>query len=361
MAKPDLNDGYLMVAHELMAAVMTAHVPQEARVVLFEVFSQLYGPAKLKEAILAPPEIARRTGLKPANVWRGIGFLVTNGMLVRDPASGTYRWVKDYARWGVEGKPLLSPQMASYAVHAPMLAMSHKVPKNPQTPKRKAPADRIGFDTNSTNADVSKDGRSYRKRYDGRIENDTIPPYREKEKYNYNNDGGDEEIASVSDSGEEAEGIEPFEATPADPLPAPVDARPAPVPGELRRPFRPDPAELERVRAWVLSELGPDNPAVMNVGRFSPQYPLAWIEQAIEEALSTPGMRPNDAWRYAYRCLSDWWKLGGPPKAQTRITARIAAPLGLPSPVRLTAQQERKRLQRAAYSDNGTDESEEHR
>ena len=136
MAKPDLDDGYLQVAHALFAALMVVQMPQEARIVLSEVLSQVYGPARRAAATLDPLELARLTGLQRPHVWRGISFLVKNGMLIRSPIDDTYRWVKDYEKWGCDGVPLLPPKLAAFALHAPGRTRAYRADPEPR-PARK--------------------------------------------------------------------------------------------------------------------------------------------------------------------------------------------------------------------------------
>ena len=76
MAKPDLDDGWLKYAHELDAALAVADFTKGARIVLREVFSQVFGPAKSKTARLSPSEIGRRVGMARQNVMRGIDELL---------------------------------------------------------------------------------------------------------------------------------------------------------------------------------------------------------------------------------------------------------------------------------------------
>ena len=118
MAHPDCDDGWLRYAHELDAALAIADWTKGARLVLREVFAQVFGPAKRKAATLAPTDIARRVGGNKSNVIRAIRELVDGGALIR-AEDGTYTFVKDYEVWTRRHKgrtvPRLSPAEVAYA------------------------------------------------------------------------------------------------------------------------------------------------------------------------------------------------------------------------------------------------------
>lgn len=125
MAKPDTEDGWLMYAHELDAAVAAADFSKGARIVLREQFAQIYGPAKLRAAELIPAVIAERSGLKRQNVYRYIEDLVESNVLRRLDATH-YAFVKDYEAWTRGGQPRLSPAEVRYAREAAVNAMAYK-------------------------------------------------------------------------------------------------------------------------------------------------------------------------------------------------------------------------------------------
>jgi hypothetical protein len=127
MARPDLDDGWLKYAHELDAALAVADFTKGARIVLREVFAQIFGPAKLAHAELSPTEIGRRCGMNKAHVMRAITELIDSSVLVRhDQCSFTF--VKDYERWTYKGRPRLTETEISYARHAPRVALSYRNP-----------------------------------------------------------------------------------------------------------------------------------------------------------------------------------------------------------------------------------------
>lgn len=107
MAKPDLDDGYLRIAHELFAALALAGFTKWEWAVLNEVLDQLYGPRKGPTAFLYPSEIARHVSTYKQSIGRAITDLVAAGVLVKT-GEGEYAFVKDYERWTRRGKPRLT-------------------------------------------------------------------------------------------------------------------------------------------------------------------------------------------------------------------------------------------------------------
>ncbi|HWA83654.1 MAG TPA: replication protein [Fimbriimonadaceae bacterium] len=123
MAKPDLDDGYLRVAHELFAAIALAGFSKWEMVVLREVFDQIYGPAKSKVARLSPTDVATRAGTYKESIVRAIRTLVAAGVLVKT-AEGEYRFIKDYDAWRHGERPRFSPSESTYCASAKRIKAS---------------------------------------------------------------------------------------------------------------------------------------------------------------------------------------------------------------------------------------------
>jgi hypothetical protein len=96
--KPDTDDGWLKIAHELAAALDTAGFGKVERVALNVVFSQTYGRAKRKTAILSPTEIGHRWGYAKQSVERSIKSLCVANVLKKTPG-GEYQFNKLYRTW----------------------------------------------------------------------------------------------------------------------------------------------------------------------------------------------------------------------------------------------------------------------
>lgn len=122
MAKPDCDDGWFKLAHELAGAMEVADFTKAERVVLRFVFLQVFGPARRKLAELSPTDIARRAGMQKQNVDRAIKSLVAGGTL-QHRGGRLYRFVKDYDQWTRNGAPRLSPAERAWVAGNPALAM----------------------------------------------------------------------------------------------------------------------------------------------------------------------------------------------------------------------------------------------
>ncbi len=131
MAKPDCDDGWLKYAHELDAALAVADFSKGARIVLREVFAQIFGPAKAPTARLSPAEIAGRSGHIREHISRAIKELVGSGTLSCE-ADGSYRFTKDYESWtgytrsGSTGTPRLTAAEVVYCKNAAAVALAYK-------------------------------------------------------------------------------------------------------------------------------------------------------------------------------------------------------------------------------------------
>lgn len=106
MAKPDCNDGFMMLAHELFAALALAGFNRWEWAVIREVLSQVYGPKRSRTATLSPSEIAGRLGTFKESIMRATRSLVDAGVIVKLDGL-EYRFVKDYERWRKGENPLL--------------------------------------------------------------------------------------------------------------------------------------------------------------------------------------------------------------------------------------------------------------
>jgi hypothetical protein len=123
VAKPDLKDGYFLIAYELMAAVAAAGFNRGAQIVLCEVFAQIYGLAKRKEAVLSPSDIAHRTKYDRSNLIRSIRELTKANVLV-NVGEIRYRFNKDYETWKLNETPEQRSLRLAYSRFAPTLAKS---------------------------------------------------------------------------------------------------------------------------------------------------------------------------------------------------------------------------------------------
>lgn len=104
MSHPDTDEGWFILVHALDGALACADFTKGARIVIHEVFAQIYGPAKRKRAVLSPTDLGKRFGRDKQYFGRAIRELVTAGALEKFPTD--YKWIKYYQRWtNANGSP----------------------------------------------------------------------------------------------------------------------------------------------------------------------------------------------------------------------------------------------------------------
>lgn len=129
MASPDLDNGYLRLAHELFAAVCCAGFSKWEMVVLREVFDQIYGPRKARTATLPLSDIAGRAGTYKQTIYRAVQSLVDAGVIAKN-AEGAIRFIKDYESWRQGDSPRFSPSEIAYCAAAKRIKPSNLVVNN---------------------------------------------------------------------------------------------------------------------------------------------------------------------------------------------------------------------------------------
>ncbi len=288
MAKPDLDDGWFMLAYELVAALMVAQIPKEARIVLFEVLSQLYGPSKRESARLSPTEIAERTGLAKPNVARGVAFLLKNGVLDRDGLHD-YTFVKDYEAWGTPGDPLVPAKLADYAVKVPKRLKLEGECKGPKPGRKRV----IETDNRSKDASVDNpltDVDRLSKNDDFVIHLDNAPP--------------------ISENREVVVVVEDEPATGSDSRPVIETDNASKKANDpaiwSQRPFKHDPTDVARVKEQV-EALNPMAFLGQKVENLKSAYPLDWILKAFVRAA---GQSDGNLAAYANTLLIAAWQRG---------------------------------------------------
>jgi hypothetical protein len=125
MAKPDCDDGWFKLSHELDAALAVADFTKGARIVLREVFSQIYGPAKRTIAVISAADLGRRYGRPRQYFSRALEELDASGSIRRlDP--NRVRFAKDYSGWTfTDGSPRLTTAEISACSVAPQVSLAY--------------------------------------------------------------------------------------------------------------------------------------------------------------------------------------------------------------------------------------------
>jgi hypothetical protein len=117
MARPQVEEGFVMIALDLFVALLTADIPNGEAIILAEVLSQCYGPVKRRRVHLDLAEIEHRTGVHRNNVRRAIGGLIEANILARND-DGTYSFLKDWEAWRPRGKPFVERLNGGLAMFA---------------------------------------------------------------------------------------------------------------------------------------------------------------------------------------------------------------------------------------------------
>lgn len=107
MATPQVEDGYVRIARELMDALCKHRIPGEARQVLDFIIRKTYGFNKKADEI-SLSQFESGTGLKRPAVCRALRKLQTSNMIIKDakplPSASLYSVNKDYDNWDTVSK-----------------------------------------------------------------------------------------------------------------------------------------------------------------------------------------------------------------------------------------------------------------
>jgi hypothetical protein len=106
MASPQTENGFVMIALDLFAAIMMADLPNRCMIVLSYHLIHSYGPTKKRDVFLDPATIEEHTRLHRNNVRRAVKELADAKILMRR-VGGAYRFNKDYEAWMPGGKPFV--------------------------------------------------------------------------------------------------------------------------------------------------------------------------------------------------------------------------------------------------------------
>lgn len=298
MAKPDLDDGWFKVAYELLPPLMMCCQRVEASIVLCEVLAQTYGRGKRETAKLEPVKIAARTGRKREYIWKGIRELTANGVIEK-MGDGTYRFEKDYEKWGTDEKRLVEAPLARYFAAFPYIAKvydpdSDRLPSGPcRGPERGPSQGPISDEPHESPEDVSGPSQGPLSGYQqgpqcGPSQGPEIapPPIRELEN------------GRVVVVGEETGEI----STPPTER-GKKGRKPAPLASE--RPYRPDPADLLRAKE-LIEAIDPHQYLGQKVEAVKTLYPLEWIVEAYVRAAG----KADRIVYFANNTLLRWWDQG---------------------------------------------------
>jgi hypothetical protein len=117
MARPRTDEGFIMIALDLFAAIAAADLPNRCQVVLAEVLMQVFGPRKDRERIMPVKTtsvvMARATGLDKQEARKALHDLVTYQILTRN--GDEYTFQKDYETWRIKGQLISERRGGAFA------------------------------------------------------------------------------------------------------------------------------------------------------------------------------------------------------------------------------------------------------
>lgn len=107
MANPQLENGYVKIATEIMEAFARYRIPGEARQVLDFILRKTYGWNK-KEDEISLAQFIVGTGLKKPTVCRSIHKLIHLNLIIKkdNGKKVIYRFNKDFSTWKILSKKI---------------------------------------------------------------------------------------------------------------------------------------------------------------------------------------------------------------------------------------------------------------
>ena len=96
MANPQKENGYTVIANEIMEALCSFRIPGECRQILDCVFRKTYGFHKTEDWI-SNSQMIEMTGMKKGNASRALSKLITNKLVIQ--SDNKLRLNKNYQEW----------------------------------------------------------------------------------------------------------------------------------------------------------------------------------------------------------------------------------------------------------------------
>lgn len=312
MAKPDLDDGFIRVAHDLDAALAIADFTKGARIVLREVFAQAFGKGARSLVEIHVGNIAKRSDTKRQYISRGFRELIDSNILIEDTESGFYAFNKRYETWTKGGEKRISEGGLAYCRGAKETMMryfrdttsDHK--PNPYKP-RANPVDKLINPVDTEKETEPKELTTLHQNSCGVGTNpvDNLAPkqltlsaaYRGTRRGEGRREKGEEEVVVV---GERASTNE----TPTQTDPESIQVRTVAPPDA--------PKTLDELHDWYRRAYPDEIEDVWKnfKGWVNTYEHVWWIQEAIVIGFTN---RESDIARYIHGCLRNWRQTGGPP------------------------------------------------
>ncbi len=112
MARPRTEDGFVMIALDLFAAIESCGISNYARIALAEIVLRSYGPNKDDVICIDGPTLSAITGLERGNAYRAIRELTSGNLIIA--AEHGFRLNKDYESWKSRRDPLAGGSLSRW-------------------------------------------------------------------------------------------------------------------------------------------------------------------------------------------------------------------------------------------------------
>jgi len=105
MASPQLENGYVKIANEIMEALAKYRLPGEQRQILDVILRKTYGYCK-KEDMISNSQFVKYSGMLKGNVCRAVKGLIDKNIVIKNDNKNipSYRFNKNYETWKVLSK-----------------------------------------------------------------------------------------------------------------------------------------------------------------------------------------------------------------------------------------------------------------
>ena len=140
MSSPQLENGYVKIANEIMDALIAYRIPGEERQCLDFIIRKTYGYNK-KEDIISNSQFVVATGLKKANICRAIRNLISKNIVIKKDNKNipSYRFNKNYHSWKVLSKKITVINIDNAVIKSDNQVLSKMIPTKDNITKDNIP------------------------------------------------------------------------------------------------------------------------------------------------------------------------------------------------------------------------------
>ena len=333
VAKPDLDDGWIPMSHELFCALNIADFTKAQGIVVDRMLSQQFGPAKAAYAVVIPKEVALEMGCIRQTIEKGIDQLLTAGIIGEiEEISRAYRFLKNYAAWlDNKGKVCRFTDLElRYIALAPSRAVAF----------RKFKIGTLTTVKNSTQLGAKSAPNEVQ-----------VAPNQVQELHPTGCESAPNEVPNCTQLG-----AAQYIGTHAELRIGELDTTtPAAVENSQTQKPKSKPAvpsTLSELYAWCAVAVPEIEDITGKLAGWAASYPIEWIHDAIQTALAKADRGKLAS--YAFACLKRWNESGGPEHRKKKVEP--ASEIIRASPER-RAMAAKEKAEREANKNNGSTKS----